>query len=158
MPAASEPGVPALPHTWRPVGVRVVGIALGLALVVICAAAWFTFDAETRARFTFLQRATLVGIGVLAFGVMHALTRSRVVATRERLVVVNGYRRRELEWAQVVGVHLPAGAPWVTLDLADGSTLPAMGIQGSDGGSARRAARQLRALVDAPPAPPAPPA
>jgi hypothetical protein len=64
-------------------------------------------------------------------------------------VVVNGYRRHELAWPQVVGVHLPPGAPWVTLDIADGTTVSAMGIQGSDGDRARRAVRDLRRLVEA---------
>jgi hypothetical protein len=63
--------------------------------------------------------------------------------------VVNGYRRREFAYAEVVGVHLPPGAPWVTLDLSDGSTVSAMGIQGSDGDRARKAARELRAVVEA---------
>ena len=30
-------------------------------------------------------------------------------------------------------MHLPPGAPWATLDLADGTTISAMAIQGSDG-------------------------
>jgi hypothetical protein len=34
------------------------------------------------------------------------------------------------------------------LDLADGTTASAMGIQGSDGDRARLAVRQLRALID----------
>jgi hypothetical protein len=33
------------------------------------------------------------------------------------------------------------------LDLADGTSLPAMGIQGSDGARARTAVRELRALL-----------
>lgn len=82
---------------------------------------------------------------------MYALIRSRVVAETERPVVVNGYRRHEFEWAEVIAVRLPPGAPWVTLDLADGSTCSAMGIQGSDGERARIAVRELRALVDHPP-------
>jgi hypothetical protein len=69
------------------------------------------------------------------------------VAEADRLVVVNGYKRRELAWAEVVAVHLPPGAPWAVLDLADGTSLPAMGIQGSDGARAKRAVRELRALL-----------
>ncbi len=147
MPAVSEP-LPRLPHTWRPLGVRVMGSLLSVMLLVVCAFAWFGFDAETRARFTFFQRSTLVFLGLLAFTAGFALTRSRVVATAERLIVVNGYRRREFEWAEIIAVHLPPGAPWVTLDLADGTTTSVMGIQGSDGDRARKAARQLRALCD----------
>ena len=153
MPAASEPGRPApqpipLPRTWRPFGVRVASLVLGIGLLAVCALAWIGFDAETRARFTVFQRITVIGLGLLVFAVWFALVRSRVVARPEHLAVVNGYRRREFDWAQVVGVHLPPGAPWVTLDLADGTTVVAMGIQGSDGSRARRAVRELRAVVE----------
>jgi hypothetical protein len=151
MPADSEAaaGPPVLPHTWRPLGPRVAGIVFGTGLLVVCAFAWFGWDAETRAEFTTFQRATLVGVGLLAFACLYALVRSRVVAEVDRLVVVNGYRRHEYAWPEVVAVHLPPGAPWVTLDLADGTTAAAMGIQGSDGDRARRAVRDLRRLVAA---------
>ncbi len=87
---------------------------------------------------------------LLGFACLHALARSRVEARPEGLVVVNGYRRHDFEWAQVVAVRLGQGAPWVTLDLADGTTVSAMGIQGSDGARAKQAVRDLRALVDRP--------
>ena len=152
MPAGSDrpaaPALPTLPHTWRPFGVRMAGTVLGAGLLVVCALAWIGFDEETQARFTLFQRGTLFAFGLLAFALWFALVRSRVVAEDDRLVVVNGYRRREYEWAEVVAVHLPPGAPWVTLDLADGTTVAAMGIQGSDGDRARRAVRELRAVVN----------
>jgi hypothetical protein len=44
-------------------------------------------------------------------------------------------------------VHLPPGAPWVVLDLADGTSVSALGIQASDGARAHQAVRQLRALI-----------
>lgn len=145
MPAVSEP---PLPHTWRPLGVRLAGVIFGGALLIVCAFAWFAFDEETRAKFTTFQRGTLVFLGLLFFTAGFAMTRSRVVAEIDRLVVVNGYRRHEYEWAEVLAVHLPPGAPWVVLDLADGTSQPAMGIQGSDGGRARRAVAELRLLLD----------
>lgn len=145
MPADSEP--PGLPVTWRPLGPRVVGIAIGAGLAVIVAFSWFGFDDETRARFTTFQRGTLVVLGLLAFSVLYALIRSRAEAHADRLVVVNGYRRREYAWAEIVAVHLPPGAPWVTLDLADGETASVMGIQGSDGARAQEAVRRLRLIV-----------
>ncbi len=150
MPAGSEQAAAplALPHTWRPFGVRMAGTVLGVGLLVVSAVAWIGFDAETQARFTWFQRGTLVFFGLLAFTLWFALVRSRVVAEESRLVVVNGYRRREFEWAEVIAVHLPPGAPWVTLDLADGTTVAAMGIQGSDGDRARRSVRELRTLVN----------
>ena len=144
MPADSEL---SLPHTWRPLGVRLAGAFFGGLLLFVCAAAWLTFDAETRAHFTTLQRVTLVGFGLAGFAVFFALVRSRVVAEQDRLVVVNGYRRHEYEWAELIAVHLPPGAPWAVLDLADGTSASAMGIQGSDGGRARQAVRELRVLI-----------
>ena len=145
MPADSDPV--ALPHTWRPLGVRLAATFFGILLLVVCVAAWVTFGPETRAKFSGLQRGTLVLLGLVGFAAGFALARSRVVAEVSRLVVVNGYRRREYEWAEVLAVHLPPGAPWAVLDLADGTSAPAMGIQGSDGDRARRAVRQLRSLI-----------
>ncbi len=147
MPAASETPVP-LPHTWRPLGPRIAGAVAGGAVVVVTIFLWIGFDQETRDAVTPLQRATVVLLGLGGLAALYALIRSRVDAEMDRLIVVNGYRRHEFEWAQVVGVHLPPGAPWVTLDLADGNIVSAMGIQGSDGARAKLAARQLRALVN----------
>ena len=153
MPAASEPaaGAPALPVTWRPLGPRIVGAVLGAGLLVVFGAAWLSFDQETQDSFTGLQIFTVLAVAGLGFACLNALMRSRVVATREALVVVNGYKLLVLAWEQIVAVHLPPGAPWVTLDLTDGTTCSAMGIQGSDGGRSVAAVRQLRALVSDPP-------
>jgi hypothetical protein len=145
MPAGSDP---ALPHTWRPMGVRYAVVGFGLMLFVVCAAAWFGFDDSVRERFNLLQRLTLVvmGAGFVACG--WALGRARVTAEADSLVVVNGFRTRHLAWEQVVAIHLPEGAPWATLDLADGTTISAMAFQGSDGRRARDGVRQVRALID----------
>jgi hypothetical protein len=145
MPAASDSVT--LPHTWRPFGVRLAGGGLGGMLLVVIVAAWIAFPPEVRDSFTLFQRGTLVFLGLLAFSAWFALVRSRAVATEQGLTVVNGYKRRDLAWAEVVAIHLPLGAPWAVLDLADGTTCPVMAIQGSDGGRAKLAVRQLRALL-----------
>ena len=147
MPAASDGAPEGLPKTWRPLGPRIVAWILVVALAVVCTMTWIGFDEKTKATFTVFQKLTLGFVALLVLGCVHALTRSRVTATREALVVVNGYKKRTLEWAQIVAVNLPPGAPWVRLDLDDGSEISAMGIQGSDGASARRAVRRLRELV-----------
>ena len=126
-----------------------MGIGVTVCLTIVVAVGWFTFDAETRAKFTTFQRGTLIAFGLLYLALMFALLRSRAVAYADRLVVVNGYRRHEYEWPQIVAARLPPGAPWVTLDLADGETASVLGIQGSDGDRARRAVRELKALVAA---------
>ena len=92
--------------------------------------------------------STLVFIALLAGSVGYALARSRVVASDGSLLVVNGYKRREYEWAEIISIHLPPGAPWATIDLADGTTASLLAIQGSDGDRARGAVRTLRKLID----------
>ncbi|MCF6379533.1 PH domain-containing protein [Nocardioides KLBMP 9356] len=149
MPAGSDPQpLPSLPRTWRPFGVRIAVIGFGVMLLVVCAAAWYGFDDSVRERFNVLQRITvlLMGAGLGACG--WALARARVTAEMESLVVVNGFRTRQLDWEQVLAIHLPDGAPWATLDLADGTTISAMAFQGSDGARARDGVRQVRALIN----------
>ncbi len=153
MPAGSESRpdtpAPALPHTWRPFGVRVAVWVLGGLLLALIVAVWIGLGAEVRGQFTIFQRGTLVFMALLLFGSYNALVRSRVTATDGGLTVVNGYRKRAYEWSQVIGVSLRRGAPWGTLDLSDGTTISLIGVQGSDGERARRAVRELRAVIAA---------
>jgi len=94
-----------------------------------------------------LQRGT-VAVMLLAAGVAgHAMARCRVDADDDGLTVVNRYRTHRLEWGQVVAVTLRPGNPWAVLDLSDGTTCSAMGIQGSDGARAQAALRELRAVL-----------
>jgi len=147
MPAASEP-VPGLPHTWRPLGVRLAVIFFGLMLVAVCAAAWFGFSQDVRDRFTLFQRGTILALGGMYAAAGWALARSRVVAEADRLVVVNGFRHHEWTWPEVVAVRMPRGAPWASLDLADGTTASVMALQATDGDRALRGVRQLRELLE----------
>ena len=147
MPADSETPAVDLPHTWRPLGVRLAGAIFGGALLVVTAFAWFSFDQSVRDRFTTLELVTVIGLGLMFYAAGYALARSRVVATTDNLVVVNGYHRHVYAWAEVVAVSLPPGAPWAVLDLADGTSASAMGIQGSDGTRARAQVRELRTVL-----------
>lgn len=141
--------MPTLPRTWRPLGPRIVGVALTFTLMAVVGVGWYSFDPDTRAAFTPFQIGTLTFFGLIYLTMIYGLCRSRAVAYDDRLVVVNGYRRHEYAWAQIVAARLPPGAPWVQLDLADGETAPLMGIQGSDGARARVAVRELKACVEA---------
>ena len=140
--------VPDLPKTWRPLGPRIAALVFGIVLVGAFAMLWITFPQETKDAISPLQRATVIGFICLGLGLLNGLARSRVTAAADGLVVVNGYRKRELEWAQVVAVRMPPGAPWPTMDLDDTTTVSVMGIHGSDGARARTAVAELRALVD----------
>lgn len=148
MPAGSDP-VPPLPARFRPLGVALASVGFGVVLLVTVVVVWLNLPARSQEGFTIPQRATVALLLLGAAVVAHAMCRSRVDATEEGLTLVNGYRTRHLAWAEVVRVTLRPGNPWAMLDLADGTTVAAMGIQGSDGARARRQARELRALVAA---------
>jgi hypothetical protein len=148
MPAGSESLPVTLPHTFRPLGVRLAIYALGAMLVAVCAAVWLAFPPHIRAEFTPFQRGTVVAFGVLFGGAGYALARSRVVARQAGVRVVNGYRSREYEWNELVAITLRPGSPWAVIDLGDGTSVAAMGIQGSDGLRAQGQVRQLRRLVE----------
>lgn len=145
---AQGAALPALPRTWRPFGARLAGTLFGAMLLAVIIAVWIAFGADVRAQFTAFQRITLIFLGLLAFATWFALMRSRVTASERGVTVVNGYRRRDYEWAQVLAVTLRRGAPWAALDLSDGTTVSVLAIQGSDGERATRAVRELRALVE----------
>jgi hypothetical protein len=147
MPADSEPAGPLLPRTWRPLGVRLAVVFFGGLLAVVCVAGWVAVGADVRAKVTVYQQATVVLFAAMAVAIAWGLYRCRVTATSSGLDVVNGYRTHHYEWPEVLAVHMPPGAPFPTLDLADGTSRPTLGIQSSDGDRARQAVRELRTLV-----------
>jgi hypothetical protein len=157
MPAASDPDPveppseppTGLPVRFRPLGVRIVATTLAVLLALVVAGVWVQLPPHVRGSFTLVQQLTLLVIALLTLGIGFALARSRVDADESGVTVVNGYRRHRYDWGQVVAVTMRAGNPWAVLDLSDGTSLGAMGIQASDGERARGQVRRLRALVDA---------
>lgn len=137
----------ALPHTWRPVGARYAALVLGAVLVGAFIWMWFSFEERTKAAITPLEIATVIALVGLFLFVFYAMARSRVTASERGLLVVNGFRKRDLEWSQVVAVSMLVGAPWPTADLDDGTTISLLGIHGSDGRSAKAAVVELKRLV-----------
>jgi hypothetical protein len=149
MPADSDADVPVLPARFRPYGVRVAAILFGGLLVGTVIVVWLTLPADAQRSFTLGQRATVTGMILAALSICHMLARCRIDVEEQGVSVVNAYRTHRYEWGQVVAVTLRPGQPWATLDLSDGTTQSALGIQGSDGARARRQTRRLRALIDA---------
>lgn len=140
-------GPATLPHTWRPFGARLMGTVLGAMLLALTLTVWIALGPDVRARFSPFQKATLVALGLLALGVWFALMRSRVTAAVRGVTVVNGYRRRDYEWSELIAVNLRRGAPWAGVDLSDGTSISALAIQGSDGSRAVQAVADLRRLI-----------
>ncbi|MFJ9468786.1 PH domain-containing protein [Streptomyces caniferus] len=133
--------LPSLPVTFRPTRTRVVLYAVGIAQL-----AALTVIALLLPKLGGGERLSFVLTGLLVLAVLLLLGRPKVVARQEGVTVVNLTTRRELAWAQVLRVNLREGDPWVHLDLADGTSLPAMGIQ--PGIAKDQAVRDARALRD----------
>ncbi|GAA2120144.1 PH domain-containing protein [Streptomyces synnematoformans] len=128
-----------LPVTFRPHRTRVVLVSAGLALFAVLTAIGLTLNLSVGERISFV----LVGLSFL--GVLLLLSRPKVVVADDGVTVTNLTRSRHLAWAEILRVNLRPGDPWVSLDLADGTSLPAMGIQP---GIARQQAEQdARALA-----------
>ncbi|MBL1089476.1 PH domain-containing protein [Streptomyces sp. NPDC001739] len=141
MSAAPPAPLPGLPVTFRPTRTRVVLFTVGIAQL-----AALTAIALALPKLTGGERISFIVTGLLVGAVLLLLGRPKVVARPEGVTVVNLTTRRELAWAQIVRVNLRQGDPWVHLDLADGTSLPAMGIQ--PGIARNQAIRDARALRD----------
>ncbi|MFF4952888.1 PH domain-containing protein [Streptomyces chattanoogensis] len=136
--------LPSLPVTFRPARTRAVLYAAGTAQLAALTAIALALPALTGG-----ERLSFIGTGLLILAVLLLLARPKVVARQEGITVVNLTTKRELAWAQVLRVNLRQGDPWVHLDLADGTSLPAMGIQpGIARDQAIRDARALRELAE----------
>ncbi|WP_371672804.1 PH domain-containing protein [Streptomyces sp. NBC_00289] len=137
--------LPSLPVTFRPSRTRAVLLTAGLAIFVV-----ITTVAMLLEQLSAGERLSFVLTGALLFAVLLLLSRPKVVADESGVTVVNITSRRRLEWPEIVQVNLRPGDPWVFLNLSDGTSLPALGIQ--PGIAKERAitdARTLRALAEA---------
>ncbi|WP_406205965.1 PH domain-containing protein [Streptomyces sp. NBC_01017] len=137
--------LPTLPLTFRPGRTRAVLLTAGTAIFVVITAVALLLEKLGPG-----ERLSFVLTGALMFGVLAMLARVKVVADESGVTVVNIATRRRLEWAEIVQVNLRPGDPWVFLNLSDGTSLPALGIQ--PGIAKQRAiadARTLRALAEA---------
>ncbi|MFF2654420.1 PH domain-containing protein [Streptomyces sp. NPDC058045] len=144
-PDASPAAVPQPPLTFRPRHIRAVLLLSGVALL----AAFSAIGLLPRGLGPG-DRLSFVLTGALLLAALALLARPRIEATEEGLHVVNIVTSRRLDWAELVQVNLRPGDPWAYLDLSDGTSLPALGIQP---GMARQQAvddaRTLRTLVAA---------
>ncbi|WP_129310364.1 PH domain-containing protein [Streptomyces sp. L2] len=136
-------GLPALPVTFRPGHTRVILLTAGLAIFLVIT--WIALLLEQLGPG---ERLTFILTGALLFWVLAQLARVKVVADETGVTVVNIVSRRRLDWAEILQVNLRPGDPWVFLNLSDGTSLPALGIQ--PGLARKRAiadAQALRALA-----------
>ncbi|ROQ62945.1 PH (Pleckstrin Homology) domain-containing protein [Streptomyces sp. 840.1] len=141
---APRTGAPALPVTFRPTRTRVVLLSVGVMMFAVITVVAFTLEQLSTG-----ERASFVFTALVFLGVLALLSRPKIVADDSGVTVVNLTRTRRLSWAEIVRVNLRVGDPWVFLDLSDGTSMPALGIQpGIAKEQAIRDARALRALAE----------
>ncbi|MFF0724518.1 PH domain-containing protein [Streptomyces sp. NPDC004134] len=128
-----------LPVTFRPHRTRVVLVGAGLVIFATLTAIGLTLSLNVGERISFIV------VGLLFLGGLLLLGRPHVVADDDGVTVTNLTHRRHLAWAEILRVNLGPGDPWVSLDLADGTSLPVMGIQ--PGIAREQAERDARALA-----------
>ncbi|MEV7419746.1 PH domain-containing protein [Streptomyces sp. NPDC089919] len=144
MAAHTPAGAPALPVTFRPTRTRAVLLGTGLVMFTT-----ITVIALLLERLGPGERISFVFTAALLTSVLVLLSRPKVVADEDGVTVVNLTTKRRLAWAQILRVNLRPGDPWVFLDLSDGTSLPALGIQpGVAKQQAIADARALRALAE----------
>ncbi|KOV62798.1 PH domain-containing protein [Streptomyces sp. MMG1121] len=136
---------PVLPVTFRPGHTRAILLTAGVVIFLTISAIGLLLEQLGPG-----ERLSFVVTGALVFWVLTLLARVRVDADESGVTVVNIASKRRLDWAEIVQVNLRPGDPWVFLNLSDGTSLPALGIQ--PGIAKQRAiadARALRALAEA---------
>ncbi|MER6557401.1 PH domain-containing protein [Streptomyces sp. NPDC001027] len=137
--------LPPLPVVFRPGRTRVVLLTAGVAIFLVISAVAMLLEQLGPG-----ERLSFILTGALVFWVLAQLARVRVTADESGVTVVNIASTRRLAWAEILQVNLRPGDPWVFLNLSDGTSLPALGIQpGIDKQQAIRDARALRALAEA---------
>lgn len=140
--SAAQP--PALPVTFRPTRTRAILLSIGAALVVALTTIGLLLENLSPG-----EQLSFVITGLLFFAGLALFSRPKVVADEAGVTVINLITTRRLEWTEVLRVNLRPGDAWVYLDLSDGTSLPAMGIQlGLAKARAIDDARALRVLAE----------
>ena len=115
-------------RAFRPRRARVVAWTVAVVSVVLFGAVGALVPAAGTP-----DRVAIAGFGVAVAWFMWRYASLAAVPSDTGLRVRNLLTTRDLDWAEIVDVHLVVGAPWVTLDLDDGDTLAVMAIQKADG-------------------------
>lgn len=137
----------ALHRPIRPRAGRAVAYGVALAWLLLCGAMAVGVPAPVPGLGP-VDRAGFVLLGLAGAYLLHRLGGVAVLPSETGVVVRNVGPSRRLDWAEVVDVRFGSDSTWGRLDLSDGTSLQAMGIQGADGAHATRDAVRLATLVE----------
>lgn len=138
-----------LSKVYRPLGARMVSAVSAGVLIALSAFLWLMLTPRVRSEFGWFDRSTLLVFFCAVLVVLFGVFRTRAEVSERGLRVINGFRRHEFFWAELVAISLTQHRPWALVDLADGSTIAVMALQTADGASATRSAREIAALIAA---------
>lgn len=93
------------------------------------------------------SRVSVVVFALVCVWFLHRLASVRIETDDQGATVVNILTRRRLEWSEIVSVRLSRDDAWLMLDVSDGSSLAAMGVQRSEGTLAQKQARDFARMV-----------
>lgn len=122
---------------FRPVGARILSYGVIVIITVITIVIGVGLRHATM--FTAGEWATLGLMIAVVFAGLHGIARSYVKTSDSGLDILNGYRRHHLEWSDIKGIAMNAGAPWPTVVLKDDERVIIFAIQGTDGAAAKAA-------------------
>lgn len=130
---------------FRPIGPRMVAYGVSVILIVLTVVIGVALPAVIK--FTIAELFTLALLLGATLAGLHGIARSYVEADDSGLNIVNGYRKRHVDWVDMKGVAMNAGAPWPTLVTLDDERVILFAIQGSDGPAAREALTYIRSRI-----------
>lgn len=128
--------------TYRPIGPRIIAWVCTVLLIVMAVVIGRALPENMKFRPG--ETATIAVLLLCVAVGAHAIGRSHVTIDQHGMTVVNGFKRREVDWSQVTVVSMKPGAPWPTVVTIDDERFALFAIQGSDKGQTRRALAQIR--------------
>lgn len=132
-------------RTFRPLWATVSAWAVGV--LAVGGSLFVGLSARSPGSMIAANRWSFVAFAVVTAAALWRLGGVFARPSDDGLVVRNILRRRRLAWAEILGAHMSVADPWVVLDLTDGTALPVMAIQRSDGERGMREARRLAGLI-----------
>lgn len=131
----------------RPRRARLIVYPAAAALFVVLVGVAFLMPSGGEHGWGTGSRLAVVVFAAACVWFLHRLASVRVETDESGATVVNILRRRRLEWSEVVGVRLSRDDAWMMLDVSDGTSLAAMGVQRSEGALAERQAQEFARMV-----------
>lgn len=141
----------AEPSPWefevRPRKARRTAVIVAVGLVVAFVLLGIFLRIEyTGVYFRLVDQFAMGAIGVFGAGAVLLLTRPRVRAGKQGVVVRNVLGDNEFSWEHIRGVSFPDRKAWARLELVNDDYVPMLAIRSNDGDHAAAALDRLREL------------